>query len=298
MVCRDSARRRGTDAGRHPHRVRRRVRASDRAVFRQIADQLRDGIERGQLSEGEQLPSEAQLIEHYGVARMTVRHAIQVLQGEGLVVAEHGRGVFVRPRPPVRRLASDRFARRLREQGKAAFIAEAEQTGSAPAVDSIVVRVEQPPADVAAKLGMNGEVLARHRRYLLDGRPVETATSYVPLDLARNTPIAEPNPGPGGIYARLENLGTGSITSKKRSGPACPLPTRQGRWSFRPGFPYSILSGPLMTPRTEPLKSVTPSWRLMPTSCPTGFRRAEPGASQAWPLRAAGFVTPCPSVGL
>lgn len=181
--------------------------ASDRAVFRQIADHLRDGIERGQLSEGEQLPSEAQLIEHYGVARMTVRHAIQVLQGEGLVVAEHGRGVFVRRRPPVRRLASDRFARRLREQGKAAFIAEAEQAGSVPAVDSIVVRVEQPAVDVAAKLGINGEVLARHRRYLLDGHPVETAISYIPLDIACGTPITEPNPGPGGIYARLEELG-------------------------------------------------------------------------------------------
>jgi GntR family transcriptional regulator len=48
---------------------------------------------------------------------------------------------------------------------------------------------------------------ARHRRYLLDGRPVETATSYIPLDIARGTPIADPNPGPGGIYARLEDLG-------------------------------------------------------------------------------------------
>jgi GntR family transcriptional regulator len=50
-------------------------------------------------------------------------------------------------------------------------------------------------------------VLARRRRYLLDGRPVEFATSYLPLDIARDTPIAEPNPGPGGIYARLEELG-------------------------------------------------------------------------------------------
>ncbi|MFC7469755.1 UTRA domain-containing protein [Actinomadura keratinilytica] len=50
-------------------------------------------------------------------------------------------------------------------------------------------------------------VLARRRRYLLDGRPVEFATSYLPLDIARGTQIAEPNPGPGGIYARLEELG-------------------------------------------------------------------------------------------
>ena len=93
---------------------------SDRAVFRQIADHLRDAIEKGRLAENEQVPSETMMVEHYGVARMTVRHAIQVLQSEGLVLAEHGRGVFVRPRPPVRRLASDRFARRNRELGKAA----------------------------------------------------------------------------------------------------------------------------------------------------------------------------------
>ncbi len=181
--------------------------ASDRAVFRQIADQLRDAIERGRLKEGERLPSEAQLIDHYGVARMTVRNAIQLLQAEGLVVAEHGRGVFVRPRPPVRRLAADRFARRHREQGKAAFIAEAEQAGSRPDVDSITVREERPSADIAARLGTTRKVLARHRRYLLDGRPVERATSYIPLDIARDTPIADPNPGPGGIYARLEEAG-------------------------------------------------------------------------------------------
>lgn len=182
-------------------------RTSDRAVFRQIADQLRDAIEKGRLKENEQIPSETMLVEHYGVARMTVRHAIQMLQSEGLVLAEHGRGVFVRPRPPVRRLAADRFARHNREQGKAAFIAEAEQAGSKPEVDSIVVREEKPSRDVAARFSSSRKVLARHRRYLLDGRPVETAVSYIPLDIASGTPIAEANPGPGGIYARLEEAG-------------------------------------------------------------------------------------------
>jgi GntR family transcriptional regulator len=180
---------------------------SDRAVFRQIADQLRAAIEKGRLQENEQIPSETTLVEHYGVARMTVRHAIQVLQSDGLVMAEHGRGVFVRPRPMVRRLAADRFARSNRKQGKAAFIAEAEQAGSRPEVDSIIVREERPSREVAARLSSSGRVLARHRRYLLDGRPVETATSYIPIDIVSGTAIAEPNPGPGGIYARLEEAG-------------------------------------------------------------------------------------------
>jgi GntR family transcriptional regulator len=113
--------------------------ASDRAVYKQIADHLRDSIARGRLHEGEQLPSEAQLMEHYGVARMTVRNALRILLDEGITTAEHGRGVYVRSRPPVRRLASDRFAQRHRKEGKAAFLAESEQVAATPLVDMIEV---------------------------------------------------------------------------------------------------------------------------------------------------------------
>ncbi|MCM3811425.1 GntR family transcriptional regulator [Streptomyces sp. DR7-3] len=180
---------------------------SDRAVFRQIADALREAIDKGRFREGDKLPSETELVDHFGVSRMTVRNALSLLQQEGLVLSEHGKGVFVRPRPPVRRLASDRFARRHRDQGKAAFTVEAEAAGSRPEVDSLEVKEERPSADISARLGSPRKVLARRRRYLLDGRPVEFATSYLPLDLARNTPIAQPNPGPGGIYARLEEMG-------------------------------------------------------------------------------------------
>ncbi|MER8155845.1 GntR family transcriptional regulator [Streptomyces asiaticus] len=180
---------------------------SDRAVFRQIADALREAIDKGRFREGDKLPSETELVDHFGVSRMTVRNALSLLQQEGLAVSEHGKGVFVRPRPPVRRLASDRFARRHRDQGKAAFTVEAEAAGSRPEVDSLEVKEERPSPDISARLGSPRKVLARRRRYLLDGRPVEFATSYLPLDLARNTPIAQPNPGPGGIYARLEEMG-------------------------------------------------------------------------------------------
>ncbi|MGW7350019.1 GntR family transcriptional regulator [Streptomyces sp. NPDC054784] len=180
---------------------------SDRAVFRQIADRLREAIDKGRFKEGAKLPSESELVEHFGVSRMTVRNSLSILQSEGLILSEHGKGVFVRPRPPVRRLASDRFARRHREQGKSAFTVEAEAAGSRPEVDSLKVREERPTSDISARLGQPRKVLARRRRYLLDGRPVEFAVSYLPLDLARDTPIAEPNPGPGGIYARLEELG-------------------------------------------------------------------------------------------
>jgi GntR family transcriptional regulator len=182
---------------------------SDRPAYKQIADALRNQIETGQLGPGERLPSESAMTKQFGVAQGTIRQALALLRGEGLVVAEHGRGVFVRSRPKTRRLAHDRFARRHRERGKAAYLAEAEQEDSVPRVDVINVGPEKLPADIASRLDLRAgtKALVRRRRYLTDGQPTELATSYIPWDLASGTPIAEENPGPGGIYARIEELG-------------------------------------------------------------------------------------------
>ncbi|NAS23924.1 UTRA domain-containing protein [Herbidospora sp. NEAU-GS84] len=182
---------------------------SDRPVFKQIADHLREAMNGPALPPGSKVPSESQLMTHYGVARMTIRNALQLLQSEGLTVAEHGKGVFVRSRPQVRRLASDRFARRHREQGKAAFIAETEESGGRPSVDSIQISEQEASAEVAKRLGLPAgqSVIVRSRRYLINDHPVETAVSYIPAHIAQGTQITHPNSGPGGIYARLEELG-------------------------------------------------------------------------------------------
>ena len=213
--------------------------ASDRPVYKQIADHLRAAIARGRLHEGSQLPSEAQLMDHYGVARMTIRNAMRLLQDEGLVTAEHGRGVYVRGRPPVRRLASDRFAQRHRKGGKAAFLAEAEQVGATPQVDMIEVTESQPPAEVADRMGISDDssVVVRSRRYLLDGKPVEIAVSYIPADLARDTPISDPNPGRGGIYARLEEQGHALARFTEDVTARMPTPEETRLLNLAPGVP-------------------------------------------------------------
>lgn len=184
-------------------------RADDKPPYRQISSMLREAIGSGQLCEGDRLPSEAALIEHFGVARMTVRQAVQELRTEGLVISEHGRGVFVRPAPPIRRLASDRFARRHRAQCKAAFTVEGEQAGYTPQVDNITVTRERANSAVAKRLRLTAKdyVIVRSRRYLADGRAVEIATSYIPAAFAKGTKIEQPDSGPGGIYARLEEAG-------------------------------------------------------------------------------------------
>ena len=103
--------------------------SSDRPIYRQIADHLRAGIREGRYPEGTPLPSETQLAELYDVTRMTARQAVDVLKNEGLVRSEHGRGVFVRQRPTVHRLARNRFTRQRRETGKGAYDVEMKELG-------------------------------------------------------------------------------------------------------------------------------------------------------------------------
>jgi GntR family transcriptional regulator len=70
--------------------------SADRAVFRQLADLLRDQIQSGELGPGEPLPSELRLTQEYGISRTTVRQAIGQLRTEGLITVERPRGTFVR----------------------------------------------------------------------------------------------------------------------------------------------------------------------------------------------------------
>jgi len=73
--------------------------SDDRPPYRQITDMLREAIERGYIRPEGRLPSEADLMKHFGVARMTVRRALKELRDDGLVYAAHGKGVFVQPTP-------------------------------------------------------------------------------------------------------------------------------------------------------------------------------------------------------
>jgi GntR family transcriptional regulator len=109
----------------------------------------------------------------------------------------------------VRRLAHDRFARRHRERGRAAYLAELEAEGRRADVQVLDVGQEKAPDEVGVwlQLGIDATVLVRRRRYLADGEPMELATSYVPWELAAGTAMVETDTGPGGIYARLEERG-------------------------------------------------------------------------------------------
>src|SRR5512143_2157498 len=69
---------------------RRRIRAD-------VADQLRDAILDGRFRAGQKLPPERELADEFQVNRTSLREAIKVLEGLGLVTVRQGDGATVQP---------------------------------------------------------------------------------------------------------------------------------------------------------------------------------------------------------
>jgi GntR family transcriptional repressor for pyruvate dehydrogenase complex len=64
-------------------------------LYEQIVEQIKERILSGDLQDGDQLPTERELAEQFGVSRTAVREAIKALTQSGLVEVRPGRGTFV-----------------------------------------------------------------------------------------------------------------------------------------------------------------------------------------------------------
>jgi GntR family transcriptional regulator len=69
-----------------------------RPVYRQVADEIKGLIARGELREGMALPPVRQVAEDLGVNLNTIAAAYRELQKEGLVKVRHGSGALVSAR--------------------------------------------------------------------------------------------------------------------------------------------------------------------------------------------------------
>src|SRR6202051_2050396 len=68
---------------------------SDVPLYRQVFQQLKDSINDGRLARGERLPATRELAGSLGLNRTTVSAAYELLESEGLITGQVGRGSFV-----------------------------------------------------------------------------------------------------------------------------------------------------------------------------------------------------------
>ncbi|MHB9144353.1 MAG: GntR family transcriptional regulator [Symbiobacteriia bacterium] len=64
-------------------------------LYTQLKERVWEMVDSGQLKPGDQVPSERELCERYGISRMTCRQALNDLVTEGVLYRVQGRGTFV-----------------------------------------------------------------------------------------------------------------------------------------------------------------------------------------------------------
>ncbi|MCJ0764680.1 GntR family transcriptional regulator [Variovorax terrae] len=146
-------------------------------LYVQLANRLADAISSGTYGPGQQLPPEARLMSDFGISRVTVRQAIQLLTRNGQVVSRRGKGTFVSRASFQQDLSSlQGFQEALRLQGIEPETELLEFSASAGRIDG------QLPT------GLNLPVRLR-RRYCVDGEAFAVVEAYLPAEAEAVGPV-------------------------------------------------------------------------------------------------------------
>jgi GntR family transcriptional regulator len=161
-------------------------------MYRQIAEDLREQIESGELAPGSQLPTELELRDRHSASRNTVRDAIKWLINLGLVETRPGQGTFVVRKidpyvntltaDPSKGSAEDRVLVLGPGEGET-YREEVEKSLREPYKTKPQVEILEAFDEVAGRLGVEDgvTVVSRRQKRYIDGTPWSLETSYYPM---------------------------------------------------------------------------------------------------------------------
>ena len=141
-----------------------------------VADDLRLAIRDGRIVKGGRLPSETDLVSQLGVSRATLRHAISILEEEGLVRRRQGYGTFVVEQ--VQGLQNN-----INQNFGVTDLIEA--AGWEPGTRDLQVAAEWADRTTARRLAMppRSRIQVVRRTRLANGRPVAYTVDMVPATI-------------------------------------------------------------------------------------------------------------------
>lgn len=149
-------------------------------LYYQIREDLLEQL--SSMSPNEQIESELELAEKFGVSRGTVKQAIQDLVAEGYLYRIQGKGTFV---------ASPRIQRSF--DYLPSFSDDIRRRGYDPGIKALQISQIQPPGKVASALNIGDRafVWKAERVRLADGEPIAFVASYIPCRLLANLTEAD-----------------------------------------------------------------------------------------------------------
>lgn len=152
--------------------------AGSRRGWRDVAQHLRQAIERREFDVGQQIPTEPELMASLGSTRYAVRRALTSLQKDGLIRIEQGRGTFVH----------EDFLVSYRLGDRPRFTNVLLENHMTPGQE--ILRIDTIPAEreVALALGLKAgrPVLLMEILGYANGQVVKHDTNYFPLPRFRD----------------------------------------------------------------------------------------------------------------
>lgn len=142
--------------------------------YHDIANALRQRVQSGGLTAGRLLPSESALSHEFGVSRVTVRRALDVLREEGLVSARQGFGWFVSSDPVLQAL------------GRLGTIEEQMTVNGIRSERRIIEFAFEPATRSVVKILNTDQVLRVKRVNTADGEPFALVTVWCPFELGQH----------------------------------------------------------------------------------------------------------------
>jgi GntR family transcriptional regulator len=143
-------------------------------LYAQLKDAIIHAVSSGELAAGNQIPSQRELCEKYGMSHMTVRRAINELINEGVVYAIPGKGIFVSP------------VKVNAEAGPlVSFTEEMARLGMRVTSKVLTAELVSASSILARGLGVEVGALLVHleRLRLADGQSMAVQTTYLPHNL-------------------------------------------------------------------------------------------------------------------
>ncbi|MFJ6212888.1 GntR family transcriptional regulator [Streptomyces sp. NPDC092296] len=214
--------------------------------YQRLAADLRRRIAVGEWQGAIALPVEAELEAQYGVARNTVRLAVDVLVNEGLLIRVQGKGTFLKDHHSVLDHHAYRSATVLRPTDSLAapsevYAEEAQAAGRKLTADfeMLIVRAR---TDIAERIGIRpGEaVVLRRMLRFMDSEPWSIEESHYPAGLAAGTPLMNPEPVRGGDEVVLAAIGRTEIGAVDQLAARMPGPEEAQWFQAGPGVPLMV----------------------------------------------------------
>jgi DNA-binding GntR family transcriptional regulator len=206
-------------------------------MYERIASVFRDRILTGDLEPGQKLPTQATISDEYDVSRIVARHALDLLEAEGLIDRVQGGGAFVRRYQPLLR----RSAQHYRSNPGAPFAEEALATERIPRY-SHQTYADRAGPEIAQrlKIAVGDPVMRTLYTSYADDQPVMLVDSCEPTALTRDTPIERPEEGPlmgAGVVDRFTSIGMRPTAVVERVRSRMPRPSEIDKLELRPGTP-------------------------------------------------------------